>query len=439
MRLSAGKLKHPMSKRVLMIAFHYPPCRGSSGLQRTLNFTRQLPQHGWDPLVLTANPHAYPETGTDQLAEIPANVPVRRAFALDAARHLSLRGRYVSWTALPDRWISWMGGAVPVGLGMIRKYKPQVIWSTYPVATALWIGYVLHRLSGIPWVADVRDPLTEDDPRTGERHPHDPRLWKARRAVEERAMRTSARAVFVTTGARRIYAERYGAMPERHWAVIPNGYSEESFAEVEKNFERVSRNGRPLQLLHTGVLYPTPDRDPTAFFDAIARLRASSRISPAQLQVTLRASGHDGRYAQQIRDRGLQDIVSLAPAIPYRAALTEMLAADGLLVFQGYTSNPAVPAKLYEYLRARRPIFAMVDAAGDSAATLRSAKTGTLAPLEASDQITERLMDFITMVRSGSAPIAEDSVIASHARESRARDLAVLLDEVTERPEEPGP
>jgi hypothetical protein len=317
-----------------------------------------------------------------------------------------------------------MGGAVPVGLGMIRKFKPQVIWSTYPVATALWIGYVLHRLSGIPWVADVRDPLTEDDPRTGERHPRDPRLWKARRAIEERAMRTSARAVFVTTGARRIYA---------------NGYSEESFAEVEKNFEGVSRNGRPLQLLHTGVLYPTPDRDPTAFFDAIARLRASSRISPAQLQVTLRASGHDGRYAQQIRDRGLQDMVSLAPAIPYRAALTEMLAADGLLVFQGYTSNPAVPAKLYEYLRARRPIFAMVDAAGDSAATLRSAKTGTLAPLESSDQITERLMDFITMVRSGSASIAEDSVIASHARESRARDLALLLDEVTERPEEPSP
>jgi len=32
-------------KRILMIAFHYPPLRGSSGIQRTLKFSRYLPEY----------------------------------------------------------------------------------------------------------------------------------------------------------------------------------------------------------------------------------------------------------------------------------------------------------------------------------------------------------------------------------------------------------
>src|SRR5689334_11900077 len=100
-------------RRVLMIAFHYPPCRGSSGLQRTLSFSRHLPAHGWTPIVLTANPRAYPQVGDDQLGDIPSTVQVERAFALDSARHLALRGHYLQWMALPDRWASWFFGAVP--------------------------------------------------------------------------------------------------------------------------------------------------------------------------------------------------------------------------------------------------------------------------------------------------------------------------------------
>lgn len=419
-----------MSKRVLMIAYHYPPCRGSSGLQRTLNFTRHLPSHGWDPLLLTVKPRAYPERSNDQLGDVPPEMPVKRAFALDSARDLSMKGRYVSWTALPDRWISWLGWGVPAGLHLIRKYKPQVIWSTYPIATALWIGYALHRLTGIPWVADVRDPLTEDDPRTGQRHPPDLKLWRARRIIEKKSMEESSRVVLVTPGARRIYAERYAAMSEKHWAVIPNGYAEETFAAVERDLVRAAPNGRPMHLLHSGVLYPTPDRDPGAFFEALGRLHGSGRISPAKLRVTLRASGFEDRYRAQIHDRGLDDIVKLAPPIPYKDALAEMLTADGLLVFQGYTSNPAVPAKLYEYLRAKRPIFALVDGEGDTAATLRAAGTGTLVSMESSEQIADGLTQFLSAVGRGVAPIANDDIVRSYARESRARDLAALLDEV---------
>ena len=414
---------------VLMIAFHFPPCRGSSGLQRSLSFSRYLPAHGWSPIVLSANPRAYTDSGPDQLSDIPASVRVTRAFALDTARHLSLAGRYPGWMSLPDRWISWYLGAVPAGLRLIRKHRPKVIWSTYPVATAHLIGLTLHRITGIPWVADFRDPMTEVDPITGQNHPGDPRLWRIRRWIESHTVRACTRAVLVTPGSLRIHAERYPDLPKSRWAVISNGYDEQTFTGTSA-IRPAAADGRPLVLLHSGVLYPTPDRDPTAFFTAIARLRSEGQLSAARLKIILRASGHDDRYRKQVQQLGIGDIVSLEPPIGYRQALAEMMSVDGFLLFQGYTSNPAVPAKLYEYLRAERPILAMADAAGDTAGTLRKAGVGRIVPLESSEQIALQLMEFIDGLRAGREPVATEAEIRRHSREAKSAEFANLLDSV---------
>ena len=45
--------EHNMRKRALLIAFHFPPQAGSSGIQRSLSFSRHLPANGWEPMVLT--------------------------------------------------------------------------------------------------------------------------------------------------------------------------------------------------------------------------------------------------------------------------------------------------------------------------------------------------------------------------------------------------
>ena len=79
-------------RSVLMVAFHYPPSFGSSGVQRTLKFSRHLPALGWKPLVLTAHARAHPEGSPVGMADIPADAVVARAFALDSRRHLAIRG-----------------------------------------------------------------------------------------------------------------------------------------------------------------------------------------------------------------------------------------------------------------------------------------------------------------------------------------------------------
>ena len=417
-------------KRLMMIAFHYPPCFGSSGLHRTLSFSRYLPAYGWEPAILTAHPRAYQQIGLNQLEDIPKVVPVVRSFALDTAKHLSVWGRYFKWMALPDRWVSWLLGAIPDGLRLIRTHKPNILWSTYPIATAHLIGLALHRLSGIPWLADFRDPMTEINPVTQQKTPSDKALWRARSWIESSTVKYCTRAVFTTPGAQQLYADRYPEASHTRWAIIPNGYDEQDFTAAEQLVTKPLLEKNYIVLLHSGILYPTPDRDPSAFFVALAKLQKANKVSASNLRVVLRASGYQDHYQRLIRRYGIEAIVTLESAIPYREALAEMLSADGLLIFQGYTSNPAIPAKLYEYFRARRPIFAMADAEGDTAKALTALQIGEVAPLDADDQIAQRLLKFLQQIRKGTASVPDPHIIHHYSRQVRSQEFAALLDTV---------
>jgi hypothetical protein len=411
--------------RVLMVAYHYPPMRGSSGIQRTLKFSQYLPQHGWQPLVLSASPRAYANSGSDQLAEIPRDAIVHRAFALDTSRHLSVRGRYVGWMALPDRWVSWCVGAIPAGLRMIRKYKPQVIWTTYPIASAKLIGLVLHKLTGLPWIADLRDPMTDVD------YPADPLTRRFYRWIEEKTVRNCTLAVCTTPGAIVTYTKRFPDIPVSRFALIENGYDEENFANAAALQKPAAPEaGRPFTLIHSGIIYPS-ERDPVPFFEALADLKAGGIVSAARLRVVLRATAHDDYLVPLIEKYGIGDIVSLAPHIAYRDALAEMLGADGLLVLQATNCNHQIPAKLYEYLRARRPVLALTDPIGDTAAALRHAGIDTIGPLDDKAGIQAALLRFLELAEAGRAPLASDEAVAANSRRARTAELARLLNEAT--------
>ena len=46
--------------KILIVAYHYPPIQGSSGVHRTLSYSRYLPALGWQPTILTVTRNAFP-------------------------------------------------------------------------------------------------------------------------------------------------------------------------------------------------------------------------------------------------------------------------------------------------------------------------------------------------------------------------------------------
>lgn len=408
------------SKRVLLVAFHFPPQAASSGIQRTLSFSRHLGKHGWDPMVLSAHPRAYAQKNASQLASVPPGLVVRRVFALDTKRHMGIKGRYLGLMALPDRWVSWLLGAVPAGLSMIRQHRPQVIWSTFPISTAHLIALALHRFTGLPWVADFRDPMLQ---------PSYPGAWLQRacyRWIESQTIQRCRMAVFTTRSALHSYRTRYPDIPASKFVLIENGYDEDGFDTGELPVPAAPAAGRRLTLLHSGVLYQS-GRDPVPFLEALAILKRAARIDPSRLRVVLRAPGNLPHVESLVRKFGVEDLVEVAPPVPYREALREMLAADGLIVFQGTPFNTQVPAKVYEYFRARKPIVGLVDGNGETARVLREAGFDNLVSPDQGKTIAPVLDRFIEQVARGEARVASKELVAASSRVHRARQLAEVL------------
>lgn len=411
-----------------MVAYHFPPLRGSSGIQRTLRFCRYLPEFGWTPIVLTADARAYDDVDLQSVASVPEGLVVRRAFALNTARHLSIKGRFPQSLAIPDRWVSWFAAAVPAGLALIRKLRPRVIFSTYPIATAHLIALALHRLTGLPWIADFRDPMAQDG------YPSDPRVWRSFRWIEERVLRNASRSLFTSPSAIRDYQRRYPDISPDRFVLVENGYDEEAFAAAESvGATSPAEAGRVIDatkivLLHSGIVYPS-ERDPTQFFQALGALKRVGALSGRDVEFRFRASANDVLLRALADREAVADLVSIEPPIPYAEALAEMMSVDGLLLMQAANCNSQIPAKAYECLRAGRPVLALTDAAGDTADLMHRAGVTDVVALDDVGALTVAIPRFVDKIRAGGAAPADPAFVATCSRRARTRVLASILAE----------
>lgn len=406
---------------ILLVAFHFPPDASSTGRLRTLGFARHLPGLNWRPVVLAPSPSAYARVDQQGVADVPDGLPVYRTPAIDASRHLAWRGRYIGLSAAPDRWISWWFTAVARGLALIRRHRIRVIWSTYPIGTAHLIALTLARITGLPWIADFRDPVVPAGSAVQRR---------AMSSMEKHTFSRAAAAVFTTPGARALYARRYpqlAAADRLH--LIPNGFEEQALARLPA--PDVPSASEMVRLVHSGLLYPQ-GRNPDPFFRALAALKADGLIDANRLQVTLRASGSEAEYQARLDTLGVADMVDLAPPIAYQDALAEQGVAHGLLLFQGSEFNAQIPAKVFEYLRIGRPVFALTDENGDTAGLLAEIGGSERATIDDASEIAAKLAVFIDRIRAGQAPSIDDAALARYSRRACTERLAGLLDSVLE-------
>jgi glycosyltransferase involved in cell wall biosynthesis len=208
--------------------------------------------------------------------------------------------------------------------------------------------------------------------------------------------------------------------------VLENGYDEESFSD-DSTGAAVPLMPGAITLLHSGIVYPS-ERDPTQLMAALHRLSDAGHIVPGRLVLRFRAAVAEDLLRRLAAEHGVEAYIEVAPALPYREALCEMQRADGLLVMQASNCNAQIPAKLYEYLRAGRPILCLSDPVGDTADLMRRAGIDTIVPLDSVDAIADILPRFMSQVRAGLAPLAAPSFVANASRRARSQQFAQLLE-----------
>jgi glycosyltransferase involved in cell wall biosynthesis len=370
-----------------MIAFHFPPAGYGSGIHRTLSFANGLCAKGEHPSVLTLSVRAYPGRCSDAEVRAAPEIQVLRAIALDSKRHLAIAGRYPEFLALPDRWSSWILPAVVRGLWAIRRQHSTAIWSTYPIASAHLIGLLLKRLTSLPWIADFRDPMIDAG------YPTSKNQRRVACWIEKKTLCAADYCVFTTQETRQHYQQKYPDLNHQNFRVIANGYDEATFAQAPA---RQPATG-PIKILHSGLLDPE-DRNPQALFQALRTLIQHS--DPAEVEIWLRATGHDAQIQALIDQYALSEHVKILPALPYQAAIAEMMSADLLLLLQGSSCSTQIPAKMYEYFRSHRPLLALCAPGSATERELRAAGARYIAAIDDSTAIEECLASVLSNLKT---------------------------------------
>ena len=407
-------------QRVLIVAYHYPPFKGSTGAIRTLAFSRYLRDNGWDVCVLTIRSEVYEDASDENESLIPPHVRVERAWGLDTRRSLSVFGRYPTLLSLPDRWQSWILGGFLKGSSIVKEWAPDVLMSTYPIASAHLVAYLLKSRFRLPWVAEFRDPMLQEN------YPSSSAERWAFSKVESLVFANAQRVVVTTDGCKRMYQRRYADWRAEGIRTISNGYDPVAFSRSENASPK--RTTDQLVLLHSGLLYPH-ERNPSEFFRAVRSLAERGFFEKNDIRFHFRASGNETAYQETIEKLGIDDYVKFLPRIAYLKAVEEIRSADALMIFQAANCNDQIPAKVYECFYARKPLLAFTDPQGETGRLLESVGIDNVARLDDSTDIALQITLFVAQLRKKNAFVVPEAIAKRFSRESLTVDLSTVLKE----------
>ena len=375
-------------RRVLIIAYYWPPA-GGPGVQRWLKFTKYLPDCGWQPTMVVPLGAAYPvedaSLGADvsedmEVHHIPIFEPYEWVLRLFRKKGKTERLGSIStgkqrespaqklmlWARgnllLPDPRVLWRKPCRRSVLALLKKAAAsgnpyEAVITTGPPHSVHLIGLDVKRKTGLPWIADFRDPWREMD-YLADFHPT--ARTRRRHLQMEGAVVAHCNAVLSTSkGIQTSFSVHPDA--DRKINLIPNGWDEADY-ETETA-------GKPLftaqpsscwHLGHFGSAFPI--RNAPGLWEAIARHNASDGKT-----IHLHFFGVvNGEVAADLNHH-LKGHWTDHGYINHREAVGAMRAMDALLILQNRSESGrhAIPGKTFEYLAHDKPLAVVTPSPSD--------------------------------------------------------------------------
>lgn len=371
-------------KRILIITYYWPPA-GGSGVLRWLKFSRYLKEMGWDPIIYTPENPESPIEDSTLLDDITANFeviksPIWEPFSIykfltgRKKKHKIQTGflkekktwgiieKLAMWVRanyfIPDAKRYWINPSVKILYSYLRRYPVNVVVSTGPPHSMHLIAKKLKQKTGIPWLADFRDPWTNID--WFDKLPFTKSSFKKHKKLELAVLREAD----IVTVVSESWALEFEKMSGRKIEVVTNGFAPEDF----ENFS--SKQSDKFTILHTGSL--NADRNPVVLWKFLSQEIDKNEFLKEKLIIKL-VGAVDIEVFESLRQNKLFNYLVHIPFVPHKQALNEMTECSLLLLPLNNVPNMGgiIPGKLFEYLASKKPILAIGPSDGDTARILK--------------------------------------------------------------------
>ena len=435
-------------KRVLIISYYWPPT-GGSGVQRWVKFAKYLPSEGWQPVIYTPENPEQLAVDESLAAEVPEDAEIVKTRIIEPyelykrvlrrsghskeavevnpvnAQNKSLLQKAAMWVRgnlfRPDPRCLWIGPSVRFLKKYLSEHPVDLIVSTGPPQSMHMIGLRLSRETGLPWIADFRDPWTKIfyfkhlamTPATERWH----------KKMEKMVLDEASAVVAVSP----LVQQEFQAMTDTPVELITNGFDECDFSS-EPCTEAYGGASQEFTITHTGLF--AADGNPTVLWDVLAEKCHADEAFRKLLRIKL-IGKTDDQILKALKDRGLEESLINMGYQTHSVAVEQQRQASVLILpLRKEPEYKAVlPGKLFEYLASQRPILGIGQPDGAMAMIVNETGTGTVIDWNDKEGISQYIEQCWKRHLEGRLS-SDGADLSRFTRRSLTRRMAGLFDKI---------
>lgn len=438
-------------KRVLIITYYWPPT-GGSGVQRWVKFAKYLPSEGWQPVIYTPENPEQLAVDTSLEAEVPAEAEIIRTGIIEPyglykkllrksghskeavevnpvnAQNKSLIQKAAMWVRgnlfRPDPRCLWIRPSVRYLKKYLKEHPVDLIVSTGPPQSMHIIGMKVAAETGIPWVADFRDPWTKIFYFKHLAMTSATERWHKK--MEKKVLDAASVVVAVSP----LVQKEFQEMTDTPVELITNGFDECDF-NAEKCTEASGGPDKDFIIVHTGLF--AADGNPTVLWDVLSEKCEADSTFRKRLKIKL-IGKTDDQIIKALYERNLGDMLVNMGYQQHDIAVQQQREASLLMLpLRKEPEYKAVlPGKLFEYIASGRPILGIGQSDGAMAMILDETRTGTVLEWEDKTGIEEYVGQCWERHRAGSLS-TDGADLTRFTRRSLTRQMAELFEKILDQ------
>lgn len=428
-------------KKVLIITYYWPPS-GGAGVQRWLKFAKYLPQYGWEPIIYTPENPDFAIEDASLMKDVAPGLQVLKStiwepyelykmligkkgqkvnvsFAEGSKKQgrihkfaLALRGNLL----IPDPRCFWIKPSVKLLRKYLREHPVDAIISTGPPHSMHIIGRELHRHTGIPWLADFRDPWTNIDfykelnlTRIAD---------KLHRRAEKSVLQQANKVVSVTP----TWCDDLAKIADRTVDLVHNGYDEDDVVRTDKAIQ----DG--FSIVHIGSINAA--RNPKVLWKALSELVIDKPELAKELKIRF-VGNVEPVVLTTIDEMKLGAYVEKVGYLPHADAIAFQQTSPVLLLLINNTpnANGILTGKFYEYMASERPILVIGPKNSDVENLVNETQCGVLVDFDDVEGMKQAVLDLFEIYKKGELK-PKSTNYQQYSRKAQCGILAELLNKM---------